>query len=674
MKSQTHQYVNEIESKLISAVLTPQSLAPVVEAEGWLGGTISYGEPYMDQATGTAMVQASIPYYDEGASFIGYAKQDISLDSIQQLATSITVGTNRSAFIMDKQGMVLASKDYVKVMKVRLPEDSNESLAELAGRMLGAVTAVTEVNSGATATNESEPSESIASEEISDSNEEAPADAADDVESDLGDLGLEIDLGSDDISGSEAEAEDADALETIESSPSTDIVSNIAAPQENAIPEIVEVEGLDAYKKSGRTMRVYYATIPSTGWMLALSVPESELYGSLFKIFEPMSFIIIGACLIVGWFAHLYSRYILKNVRDINRLALAMSEGDFTKRTLIRSGNELQSLGDSFNQTLDGLCETMDSISQSSIEMSSHANQMKTGTEETTRAAEEIASSIQSVSTGAEQEARIILGFKEVAQEVLVQVKEIHVSTARMTDLASKARKASAGGNQSLSLVMKQMVSIHQSVQASSKDVLKLKQHSNAIDEIVTFITSIATQTSLLSLNAAIEAARAGESGKGFSAVSAEIRKLADQSAKSAEEISNLLAEIQGSITQAVSSMEEGSGAVEVGIERARDAEKSFSEIGSSIEKVTQQASGVKDSIRQIEESTGNMTSSVKDMLLLASKNANDSSNIAAAAEQQNASMQQVAASAVLLADLSQQLKLKVQPFRKARDLRKLSG
>ncbi|RKP48016.1 methyl-accepting chemotaxis protein [Cohnella endophytica] len=679
LKGQTHRYVNEIQGKLLSSILTPQALAPVAEANGVLGRDIRYSEPFLDETTGTPMVKASVPYYDDSQAFLGFAEQTIGLDELQQLVASIPVGRNGSAFLIDRTGMIISIKDYAKNMKQKLTEDGNKSLTRLAARMLAQP--FPEQASDA-AVDQATP-ESVSSESSNSPSDETAVDEEDtgDSEMSLGDLGLDIDLGDEagttdegqadgqtdgqvDGQGASDVADGADVADVTDAVDSEAPVDTHIAADPGEAPAIAMNEGEGTYKQSGRTMRVYYATVPDAGWVLALSIPESELYGPLYKLLEPLSLIIVAACVLVAWMAHLYSRYILRNVKDINRLAIAMAEGDFTKRTQTRSGNELQALGDSFNRTLDGLCDTLQGISLSSLDMSSQANQMKSSAEETSRSAEEIASAIQSVTAGAEHEARIVVGFKDVAQEVLGKVKQINASTVRMTELAAKARKASEGGNESLSHVIKQMEEIHQAVQTSSGHVLRLKQHSNAIDEIVAFITSVASQTSLLSLNAAIEAARAGEAGRGFSVVSMEIRKLADQASQAAGEVSGLLSEIQGTIGLAAQTMEEGNGAVEAGIELARGAERSYGQIGSSIEKVTQQAEGVYESVRQIEAGATGMTASVKDMLLLASKNANDSGTIATAAEQQNASMQQVAAAAALLANLSQELKAKVQPFR----------
>jgi methyl-accepting chemotaxis protein len=277
LKDQTHRYVNDIQKELLSNVLTPQTLAPVMAANGSLNGNISYEAPYLDQSTGSATVKAKVPYYDENQTFLGFATQDIALDNIQQLVGGIAVGTNGSAFLIDKTGLVLSSKDYTKIMTENLTKDPNESLAKLALQMIKPPV----------------------------SGEVAPA---------------------------------------VEENPSTDPSASL-----NEQPVTQEgtavTEGMGTYSNLGRTMRVYYATVPNTRWLLALSIPESELYGPLFKLFEPMISIIILSCVIVAIFAHLFNRYILKNVRDINRLAIAMSEGDFTKRTQMRSGNELQRLG-----------------------------------------------------------------------------------------------------------------------------------------------------------------------------------------------------------------------------------------------------------------------------------------------------------------------------------------
>jgi methyl-accepting chemotaxis protein len=86
LKSQAHQYVNEIENKLVSSVLTPQILAPVVEAKGNVGGSVSYEDPYLDQATGVAVVQATIPYFDDNQTNLGVITADIPLDNERESA------------------------------------------------------------------------------------------------------------------------------------------------------------------------------------------------------------------------------------------------------------------------------------------------------------------------------------------------------------------------------------------------------------------------------------------------------------------------------------------------------------------------------------------------------------------------------------------------------------
>ncbi|MFC5467428.1 methyl-accepting chemotaxis protein [Cohnella suwonensis] len=686
LRGETHRYANDIHSRLLSAALTPRALAPVAEANGTLGPNIEFSAPYLDEVSGMAMTKASVPYFDDSGAPLGVAETTIALDGLQQYVAALPVGRNGSAFLIGGDGLVVSIKDYEKNMKEKLTEDDNASLARLAVRMLAtAATADSDAFSAGEAAESEAPAASEASEAVesaasddavaanvteADAGEEtAPdADAGEDTEDALGDLGLEIDLDAEgDASASEA-PEDAVVSEGKNaneegSSAATDAVVSDFQAGEGSPSKLSEGEG--TYKKSGRTMRVYYATVPDTGWMLALSIPESELYGPLFKLFEELGLIVIAACAVVALLAHLFNRFILNGVNEIDRLAVAMSEGDFTKRARLRSGNELERLGERFNRTLDGLSEALEGISRSARSMSVQAAQMQGSAEETTKAAVEIAGAIQSVSASAEREALIVQSFQDVAQSVLEQAKEVHAGTERMTELAAGAGKATEGGNKSLAEVVGQMDVIHGSVQASSDHVMKLKHHSAAIDEIVAFITSIASQTSLLSLNAAVEAARAGEAGRGFSVVSSEIRKLAEQSSRAAGEISGLLAAIQEAIASAALAMEAGTASTEAGMGLARGAGSAFGDIGERIGKVSRQAEAVNDAVGRIGENAKGMTTAARDLLQLASRNAADSSTIAAAAQQQNASMQQVAAAAAELAGLTNELRDQVRPFRR---------
>src|SRR5690606_38870280 len=109
--------------------------------------------------------------------------------------------------------------------------------------------------------------------------------------------------------------------------------------------------------------------------------------------------------------------------------------------------------------------------------------------------------------------------------------------------------------------------------------VEQLGRDSQQVGEIVQVISDIADQTNLLALNAAIEAARAGEHGKGFAVVADEVRKLAERSAESAEQIAELIKTMQSGVAEAVSAMEQGTQKVETGTELANQAGKALESI-----------------------------------------------------------------------------------------------
>jgi methyl-accepting chemotaxis protein len=159
-------------------------------------------------------------------------------------------------------------------------------------------------------------------------------------------------------------------------------------------------------------------------------------------------------------------------------------------------------------------------------------------------------------------------------------------TAAKVSETASSADKASEiadGGAKTVQLTMDTMSVLKDKVTSIAEQILRLSEQTSQIGSITALVTDLASQTNLLALNAAVEAARAGEHGKGFAVVATEIRKLADQSKKSAEKINTLVADIQKATNSTVMATEEGTKNVDLSISAARKTAEAFNEIASFI-------------------------------------------------------------------------------------------
>jgi len=137
------------------------------------------------------------------------------------------------------------------------------------------------------------------------------------------------------------------------------------------------------------------------------------------------------------------------------------------------------------------------------------------------------------------------------------------------------------------------MASLKTKVEAIAEQILHLSEQTGQIGNITNLVSDLANQTNMLALNAAVEAARAGDHGRGFAVVAGEIRKLADQSKKSAERINALVGEIQKATNATVMATEEGTKTVEEGIRQAQATAEAFNNLAGAI-------SGAFESVQQI--------------------------------------------------------------------------
>ncbi len=213
--------------------------------------------------------------------------------------------------------------------------------------------------------------------------------------------------------------------------------------------------------------------------------------------------------------------------------------------------------------------------------------------------------STQIASTVAEQE-------RTIAQ----QSAAINQTTTTITELSTSARQSAqqadvvaARSNRTLDLAQdgvtviqhtqQDMIDLRNKVTAIAQQILRLSEQTSQISSITNLVSDLANQTNMLALNAAVEAARAGEHGKGFAVVAMEVRKLADQSKKSAERISGLVGEIQSATNATVMVTEEGSKTVDKGLASTEQAVNMFHSIADTMTATSESTQQISLNVQQ---------------------------------------------------------------------------
>jgi Methyl-accepting chemotaxis protein (MCP) signalling domain/Cache domain len=222
-------------------------------------------------------------------------------------------------------------------------------------------------------------------------------------------------------------------------------------------------------------------------------------------------------------------------------------------------------------------------------------------------------------------------------------------SAAQAEASANGARQAlslSEDGTRSVQQTLQGMSDLREKVDAIANQIVNLSEQTGQITVVSDLVADLASQTNMLALNAAVEAARAGEQGKGFSVVADEIRKLADQSKKSADKINALANDIQSAINRTVMVTDEGTKTVNEGIDLARSTAATFA--------------GVTDAVNNVFLNSQQISTSAKQQAVSIQQVLSSMTNISQGSQESAVGMHQVKMSTKELTQVADELKAAV--------------
>ena len=371
--------------------------------------------------------------------------------------------------------------------------------------------------------------------------------------------------------------------------------------------------------------------------------------------------------LAAGCIGFILSRDLTRTFQALRTATEKISRGDLRTRVHVEDNPR-------FPDETDGLARSIHNMAGSLRELVEQvqgtADRVSTAAHELRHVAQEVSGKNAEVSSTASELARTVSEQQKLLQDATALIHEI-ASTIELN--ASRAREAfgfAAEANQKANsgvnvarLAIEKMRTVFERVEKSGARVFELEEKTRHVGQITEMITSVASSTNLLSLNASIEAARAGEAGRGFSVVADEIRKLAETAAESSKEIAKLINEIQTETNEVADEIRASSLGVREGHEDMDTMAHSLEHIRSAVSEAASRSEEIFLGADSHTQSADRMVEAMDEVGRVATGNAAAIEAVANTSRQQAGPMSEMVSSSQSLTELAEELRVVLQRF-----------
>lgn len=401
-----------------------------------------------------------------------------------------------------------------------------------------------------------------------------------------------------------------------------------------------------------------------TGWYLVGLIGEDELAGT-YRTISVVAVVCLAVGLILAIIVALIIAYsVSKELKKLQKATERMAQGDLTTKLEVTRGDEFGELEHNFNSMMDSISSLIKNVSDNSNRIYEIAKSVMEVSESTKEVTQQVTEAIGSVAQGATEQA---VSTSDANNEVERLAQSMEISRGRAEQIGSKSKETQELGKKGI-VILDELITKSEKAKVNSKasistmsQMLKSIEKINYISDAIADITD---QTNLLSLNASIEAARAGESGKGFAVVADEIRKLAEESNKSTEEIKAIVAEIAANSAQVEESLEESGLIQEEQQTSISETQRLFENIELSVKELMEAVDEIGKLNLEMNVARDNVVKRMEDIASVSQTSAAATQEVNASAEQVNDTMGRMASHAHMLDGIVHELGVSIDMFK----------
>ena len=444
---------------------------------------------------------------------------------------------------------------------------------------------------------------------------------------------------------------------------SAEITSAVVGSSQYVYKPDLKIEGVHFYG--------YYAPLKNTDGttvgMMFSGRDAADINKAIMQVTLIMIIVLvvgIAALIILGMMASSRSG---KKMKELAEEIKVLTSGDISRKIpaeLVDRNDEIGIIADNVDRFAGKLREVMGISRTLSGNVSNSGEELSTSSHLATEASSQVTSAVDDISKGAVSQAESVQNSAVNVGNIGDDIETISSNVTTLTNYTQEMKEACRDSMEALDTLLDQNKGVVQSMSEIDIAIRGTNDAANNIANSTNLITDIASQTNLLSLNASIEAARAGEAGRGFAVVAQEIGALAEQSGKTADEISRIVRELTEESRKSVQTIDQLNAELEAQSKQIDQTKLDMEKMERGVGSVSESTEEIAARVAALETAKENLLSIIEDLSAVSEENAASTEETNASMEELNATFEVINHSAAELKDLASQLDEQISFFK----------